>query len=173
MSFIADSEKSGRDIFGRYGTAGGSSFKLRMAPMIDMIFLLLIFFLVTANWRPEEDFLGIQLDSSVVGGKVRLGLVEPLVVRVSAATNGCKVCIGGGDFLLVEDSDIEGGLAVVADELRDCLARQKRVLSDPVELVSDGDVKWDYFAKIYNLFCGVGVTDLTLPIAELDDGGIE
>ncbi len=49
-----------KDILSRLNGGRQSSFALRMAPMIDMISLLL-FFLVAAKWRPDENFLPCQI----------------------------------------------------------------------------------------------------------------
>jgi len=54
-----------------------------MAPMIDMVFLLLIFFLVAAKWRPQEDFLPFQLPLAHAQEQ-RIGKPEPLMIHISA-----------------------------------------------------------------------------------------
>jgi biopolymer transport protein ExbD len=64
-----------------------------MAPMIDMIFLLLIFFLVAAKWRPQEDFLPLQLPAAQARPSA-LGKPEPLILHIFATKTGCKVQIG-------------------------------------------------------------------------------
>jgi len=58
-------------------------FSLRMAPMIDIIFLLLIFFLVAAKWRPAESFLPFKLPVGAAGNQAVVR-PEPLVIEISA-----------------------------------------------------------------------------------------
>jgi biopolymer transport protein ExbD len=53
---ILNTVNSQKDIFSTLDKSSQGSFTLRMAPLIEIIFLLLIFFLVTANWRPKESF---------------------------------------------------------------------------------------------------------------------
>src|ERR1043166_5220288 len=59
----------------------------RFAPMIDMSFLLLVFFLTTTRFAVPEGFLSSQMPTYGAGGSgpmIALPLT-PLVMRVSAA----------------------------------------------------------------------------------------
>lgn len=141
-----------------------SSFTLRMAPLIDMIFLLLIFFLVAAKWRPDEKFLPFRLPSAQAQG-IRVK-PEPLFIHLMAAQDGCEVRLGRFCTVAVKGATAEQDLAALAEQLSKCLEAQKRVAEDPVEIICEPGVKWDYFAKIYNLFYGAGLTDITLVMPE-------
>jgi len=133
--------------------------------MIDIIFLLLLFFLVAAKWRPEEDFLPFRL-AVAQGEGLQVGKAEPLIIEIVGAEGGCKVQIGRFDVVRIEDGEIEAGLSRLLGALRDCMIREKRVASDPVEIVCGAEVKWDYLAKIYNMFFGAGLTDITFRMTE-------
>ena len=54
--------------------------QLRMVPMIDVVFLLLVFFLLTANFRSKEGFLPAELPRHVVHAEVME--LEPLALRL-------------------------------------------------------------------------------------------
>ena len=139
---------------------------LRMAPMIDMIFLLLIFFLVAAKWRPAEDFLPFQLGTA---GARPVGLVrpEPLIIQIIAAEAGCRVQIGRPpNTVNIEAKTIEADLVTLAQKVQETLVLQKRYGSDPVEIVCGPQVKWEHLAKIYNTFYGAGLTDITFRMTE-------
>jgi biopolymer transport protein ExbD len=138
---------------------------LRMAPMIDMIFLLLIFFLVSAKWRPEETFLSFQLPAAQAMEN-RPGKPEPLLIHIFAAETGCDVRIGSMETIQIQDQTLEADLAVLMEKMQECMFAQKRFVSDPVEIICEPQVKWDYLTKIYNLFSGAGLTDITLPMTE-------
>ena len=138
-------------------------FALRMAPMIDMIFLLLIFFLVTAKWRPEENFLPFQLPAAQGHG---LGKPEPLIIRIRPTETGCGVQIGQLHTVQIVNQTIEANLAVLMEEIEKCLPAQKRFAADPIEIVCDPEVKWEHLAKIYNVFYGAGLTDITFRMTE-------
>ena len=141
------------------------NFSLRMAPMIDVIFLLLIFFLVAAKWRPEENFLPFKLPAAQAQDNV-VGKSEPLEIIISATTNGCNVQIGRFEPVGIEEAQIEAGLAVVMEKLQKCMLEQQRFVSDPVEIVCADRVKWDYVAQIYNMFFAAGLTDITFVMTE-------
>ena len=138
---------------------------MRMAPMIDMIFLLLIFFLVAAKWRPEENFLPFHL-STAQAREHRLIKPEPLIIRIWPIQTGCQVQIGQSQTVQIEDGNIEVALAALVEEIERCLLAQRRYASDPIEIVCESKVKWGHLAKIYNVFYGAGLTDITFRMTE-------
>jgi len=121
------------------------SFTLRMAPMIDMISFQL----------PNA-----QADSNIIGRP------EPLLIHISATKKGCQVRIGQLHLVRIEDETIEMGLTVLMERMRDCLIKQQRVRTDPIEITCEPDVKWDHLAKISNVFSGAGLTDITFTMTE-------
>jgi biopolymer transport protein ExbD len=136
-----------------------------MAPMIDIIFLLLIFFLVAAKWRPREEFLPIRV--SAAGAEEHSpGKPEPLQIYISAIQSGCQVKIGQFASIKMKNEKIESDLAAMMVKIEQCLIKQKRLAADPVEIVCDSKVKWEHLAKIYNIFFGAGLTDITFRMTE-------
>jgi len=154
-----------KDILNRAFSDSRRYSPMRMAPMIDMIFLLLIFFMVSAKWRPEESFLGFQLPAAQAM-EYRPGKPEPLLIHICAAETGCDVRIGLMETIQIQNQTLEADLAVLMEELQECMLAQKRFVSDPIEIICEPQVKWDYLTKIYNLFSGAGLTDITLPMTE-------
>lgn len=133
--------------------------------MIDMIFLLLIFFLVAARWRPQEDFLPFQLPTAQAQDR-RIGKPEPLVIHIFAAETGCRVQIAGLTTVLIDNETIEVDLASLMVKMQECLTEQKRYASDPIEITCAPEVRWEHLAKIYNMFFGAGLTDITFTMTE-------
>jgi biopolymer transport protein ExbD len=133
--------------------------------MIDLVFLLLIFFLICARWRPQEDFLPLQFASASTMQSISVK-PEPLVFSISALNQGCSVKIGLTDSIRVADKTIKQDLIELTEKTKSTLLKQKRTISDPVEIHCDSDVKWDYVAKIYNVLCGMGLTDITFTMTE-------
>ena len=154
-----------RDILSRLNGGRRSSFTLRMAPMIDMTFLLLIFFLVAAKWRPKEDFLPFQLPAAQAQ-EHRIGRPEPLMIYIFATQTGCQVQVGQSGDVQIKDETVEADLAILMEEIRKHLDAQKRYAGDPIEIVCSPEVKWDYLTKIYNMFFGAGLTDITFQMTE-------
>jgi biopolymer transport protein ExbD len=156
-------------ILSRLNARRRSSIGLRIAPLVDMIFLLLIFFLVAAKWRPKEDFLPFQLPVASAGTQT-IVKPEPLIIRILAtqpsAGLGCQVQIGSSYTVGIPAQNPEQGLAVLMEKIRQCLLEQKRYASDPVEITCAADVKWEYLAKIYNVLVGMGLTDITFRMTE-------
>ena len=146
-----------KQVFGNRRPAIG----LRMAPMIDVIFLLLIFFLVAAKWRPEENFLPFQLPIAQAALSYNLAKPEPLTIHIFATETGCQVRIGRFGAVQINDKTVEADLVLLMETIGDCLAGQKRFASDPVEIVCDAAVKWEHMAKIYNMLFGASMTDIT------------
>jgi biopolymer transport protein ExbD len=144
---------------------GRKPVSLRMAPMIDVIFLLLIFFLVAGKWRPDEKFLPFQLPVASAG-QVVVGKAEPLVIAMDERPDGCAVRIADMEAIEIREGTVEADLAGMMERLRGCMESQKRFISDPVEIAAGAEVKWDYVAKIYNLFYGAGLTDITFVMTE-------
>ena len=104
---------------------------LRMAPMIDVVFLLLIFFLVAAKYRPAEDFLALKLPAA--HARLPAGIKpEPLIIQINAAQAGCYVLIGHNRKIRIENQNLERDLAAFLEKLNNCLLAQKRTLDDPV-----------------------------------------
>ena len=141
------------------------NFTLRMAPMIDIIFLLLIFFLVCAKWRPQEQFLPLRL-STAGAAEIPLVRPEPLVIHIASYEQGCNVRIGQLTNVQIRQDRIEQDLVALVGQLQVSLTAQHRFASDPVEIICEPDVNWDYFAKIYNVLYGVGLTDITFCLTE-------
>jgi len=140
-------------------------YNLRMAPMIDMIFLLLIFFLVAGKWRPDEDFLPLRLPTADARQQ-DFAKPEPLQIYIFATQTGCYVQIGQHQTVQIENETIEANLAGLLQELRASMLAQKRYASDPVEITCAAEVKWEHLAKIYNLLFGAGLTDITFQMTE-------
>lgn len=101
--------------------------QLASAGMIDIVFLLLIFFLVNSSFRPVER----QVESELTNPNARsTSMLEPLVIRLQAGPNGMEFKVGGRQF---------PDRAKLKEWLQDWQDREQRVMvvapaSAPVEL---------------------------------------
>ena|SRR4030042_1650595 len=145
------------------------SFGLRMAPMIDIVFLLLLFFLVAVRWRPQEDFIPFRLRSAA-GTTVTVARPEPLQVYISTTPQGCLVDIGGVQSLQIESASFDAGLAGLMEKVALVMDQQKRYADDPVEIICSPDVKSLYWVRICNVFYGMKFTDITFPVGQWEGG---
>ncbi|MBN1126505.1 MAG: biopolymer transporter ExbD [Sedimentisphaerales bacterium] len=136
---------------------------LRMTPMIDVIFLLLVFFVLTAKFRTPEQFLPIQLPTENENLQ-RLDVIEPLAVGLLPESEGCRITIGSETSLaeIIVDAEPKAEqLAEFAKSLTAILHQQKRTAADPIEIRCDDQVKWDHLVKVYNLLYTMGINDIT------------
>ncbi len=97
----------------RSGEAGERGVTLEMTPLIDMVFLLLIFFLVATTFHQTEREMQIALPNAAFAGPISTALRE-IVINVDAEGN---IIVNGR---IVEPQDlqrlIEESVAVNADQ---------------------------------------------------------
>jgi len=161
VSEIQESDNIGQLVLRRLRSKSRPDFGLRMTPMIDMTFLLLIFFLVASNFRPAENFLPFQLPAAQAYGQP-FGKVEPLTIHIFASAAGCRVQFGQGRTIRIEQQPTEADWAAMAQTLSNIMRDQRRTCNDPVEIICEGGVQWQYWANIYNVLFGMGIKDITI-----------
>ena len=97
----------------RSGEAGERGVTLEMTPLIDMVFLLLIFFLVATTFHQTEREMQIALPNAAFAGPISTALRE-IVINVDAEGN---IIVNGR---IVEPPDlrrlIEESVAINADQ---------------------------------------------------------
>ncbi|MCF7956565.1 MAG: biopolymer transporter ExbD [Phycisphaerae bacterium] len=134
-------------------------FVLQMTPMIDVIFLLLTFFLLTANFRTPEDFLPIRLPDKQT--RQIPSIIEPLSISINVTPTGLNVQIADFDNVAVENASLDQGLADFATKLKSTIESQQRRPDDPVEISCADEVTWDHLVKIYNILNAMGIDNIT------------
>jgi biopolymer transport protein ExbD len=151
-------------VFKRLNANKRAQINLRMTPMIDMIFLLLIFFFLASQWRPLEDFLPLKIPTA--SASENIGRPESLVIYISAKDGGCEVKVGNLEKISIANKTIENDIAGLMDGIKAIMTSQKRFANDPVEIICEPKVKWDYLAKIYSALYGFGISDITFTMTE-------
>lgn len=157
------SELRSRVLAGLNGRRRGGA--LQMTPMIDIIFLLLTFFVVTAKFHTPELYLPVELPAQPQAGAVRPAIIEPLRMNIRQSEQGSLVVFGDRQVLLSPDRP-EEGLASLAELAPLIFERQHRISSDPIELVCDDLVPWDTVVKVYDLLQTIGASNITFVISE-------
>jgi len=99
-----------------------------LTPLIDMVFLLLIFFLVTSVFKKDEQALLLQLPKTEQGQGASQKKVEQLNIEL----NNDEIALNGKKITLEE---LPGGLKDLAKETL-------------VNLRVDGDVKYQRLVKV-------------------------
>jgi len=133
---------------------------VNIAPMIDVTFLLLIFFLVTTTFGRPEGILASKLPSDTGAPTVALPLA-PIVVRLSpAGSDGCRIDI---DNYSTVPEDFEQ-LAVCLMEIQKLPGFDSET---PVVIKANDDVQWDHVVNAWNAAVRCEFTN----VAFSDSGG--
>jgi len=144
---------------GNFPSRKRRGFFLQMTPMIDVIFLLLTFFLLTANFRTPEDALPIRLPDK--DQPQRISIIEPLLIEFNAMQTGVNINITGSEPVKIETATLSEDLANFSNRLRDIIDDQQRTASDPVEITCSDEVTWDHLVKIYHILHAMGIDNIT------------
>lgn len=140
-----------------------SALRLQATAMIDVIFLLLTFFVLTARFNRPEQFLSMKVPTAAAktSGPV---LIEPMEINISAAQagSGARISIAGRRELSLSEKEIERGLADFANGVVAELEAGSRTVDDPVRLICSQEASWDIFVKVYNVLYAMGIEDITV-----------
>jgi biopolymer transport protein ExbD len=120
---------------------------LNLTPMIDVVFLLLFFFLTVSRFRGNEGMLAAELASPSAETAVEIPRV-PLRIRLkTSAADPAQCVVTIDDFHETTPLPI-GQLSQVLNHIRN---GQPGFDSDtPVQLYADEGVVWDHMTNAYN-----------------------
>lgn len=120
-----------------------------MSSLIDVSFLLLIFFLVTSTLEPRESDLSMELPTD--SGKASNIQIDPLKIRLTQAGE-----ITIADQVMADDNAMEAELDRYK-QLTDATNKK------PLVIVSaDDEAKQQRFIDLMNALARVGITTVTL-----------
>jgi biopolymer transport protein ExbD len=122
---------------------------LDMSSLIDVSFLLLIYFLVTSTLEPRESDLSMEMPTD--SGKASSIQIDPLKIRLTAAGQ-----ITIADQVMTDDAQMEAELDRYK-QLTDATDKQPLVI-----VASDDDAKQQRFVDLMNALARVGITTITL-----------
>jgi biopolymer transport protein ExbD len=132
---------------------------LNPVPMIDVVFLLLIFFMLSANLRGNEGFLPAMLPQTGSGHKTME--MEPLLIYLSSQPDGsCQVQIGRIESFVVQPGINQADFQALGERLSRILARQGRRLDDPIKLAPGWNTRWDDVVKAYDALWRINLTNI-------------
>ena len=130
---------------------------IRMEPMIDCVFLLIIFFLTTTAFIPLEQDLAINLPTMSEELKVKKPPTRPVVVNV-------RYLPGGKAYYHVDNEKIS--LPALTVQLSRAQLRNK---DQGVIIRGDKNVKWDQIAAVMAAAAQAGITKVSATV-EVDEG---
>ncbi|MFQ5412995.1 MAG: ExbD/TolR family protein [Phycisphaerae bacterium] len=123
----------------------GVAMAVNLTPMIDVTFLLLIFFLVTTSFEPPEGLLASRLPKDAGEPAVALP-ISPIVVRVA------QTGAGPADYTISVDRfhDAPQDFDRLAVYLEGIQSKPGFDRDTPVIIKAGDDVRWDYVVNCWN-----------------------
>ena len=144
-----------------FGRKHRISMGLRMTPMIDVIFLLLTFFVMTAKFQEPEQTM------PVIVGKTNPppAVIQdtPLKIFIEADPSGSLLRVENRPVIRLLDENPQESLLVLARKVRQELETTGPV---PVELYYDDVISWDIVVKVYDVLYALGLQNITFRIEE-------
>jgi biopolymer transport protein ExbD len=138
---------------------------LTIVPLIDVVFLLLVFFLLTANFRSREAFLPAQLPRQTVSAEQME--IEPLIIHLSPLPDGaCRIRIGAAAEIIISSAPGGSSFTDLAQHITEILQDRGRTTDDPVKLVPDPSTKWDHVVKTYDALWRLNLTNIIFAFVE-------
>ncbi|MCF6313594.1 MAG: biopolymer transporter ExbD [Verrucomicrobiales bacterium] len=130
--------------------------QLDMSSMIDVSFLLLIFFLVTSSLDPKETDLGMVLptDKEIPGLDC---FVEPMEIKI--ASNGSITV----DLTLLDTDLDQRQLPLLEDKLRIYKDSSDLLSTEPmITVISSDEASGQRFIDVLNTLAKVDIKDVTI-----------
>ena len=134
---------------------------LRMTPMIDVIFLLLTFFVLTSKFQEPEQLLPVFV------GQTKPPAVrvqdEPLIIQVRSGLTGCQMSVGNQLPIRLSQDDPQQSLLVLTRSVRQIMESGGPA---SIELYYDDAVPWDVVVKVYDVLYALGSHNITFRFEE-------
>lgn len=133
--------------------AGDGKIELQIAPLIDVVFLLLIYFMVTASLIKKEGDIGFLLPANIPQTEITSVPVEILIEIAADGTVQVEgLRYGPADRMLNE-------LVQQMQELRQVAQNQQSLFS--VNLIPNGETLHDRVIDVMDACAAAGVKNLT------------
>lgn len=139
----------------RSRTRRRSPLSLNIAPMIDVTFLLLIFFSVTTTFKRAEGYLGAKMPTDAGRPLVALP-VSPIVIRVQ------QYGVGPNEYRLRIDQfvDAPATFTDLTRMLKDIQGNPGFDESTPVVIAAEPEVAWDHVVNCWNAALRAGCKNI-------------
>ena len=129
-----------------------SALSINLLPMIDVTFLLLIFFLVTSTFEKPEGLFAANLPRD--SGTASLSLpISPLIVRLTPVGDGCRIRIDN----FTDAPASFGDLAAFLENVQGNPGFDDRT---PVVIVADDSLAWDHVVGCWNAAVRAGCRNI-------------
>ena len=137
------------------GTRKRSSIGLRMTPMVDIIFLLLTFFVLTAKFQEQEKTLPIFVSKTPFSAVTEQ---KPLEIHIQKSQIGTRIRIAGKSDVSIENMGTQDALLAFAQAFEETVRAEN---FPSVEICCDDAVQWDLVVKVYDVIYAMGSQNIT------------
>lgn len=122
---------------------GSDKPELKMTSLIDVVFLLLIFFVVTANFTIDEGSLLATMPGSTTGPNHRVPPPTPVQIDLASSDDGVT-------YRLTVDGVVIEGASALSALMADRVATGRMAQDDLVRITPQGVVRWQHVLNVYN-----------------------
>ncbi|MGB1125667.1 MAG: ExbD/TolR family protein [Phycisphaeraceae bacterium] len=122
---------------------GGESMQLQMTSMIDVVFLLLIYFVITANFTIDEGTLLATMPGNSSQDRPEDDLDPPVNIDLTSADDGVTYSI------VVNGQRIENATAL-AGYMINRVQTAQMAKDDIVQIKPQGVVRWQHVVNVFN-----------------------
>ncbi len=126
--------------------------QLNLPAMIDVVFLLLIFFICTSSFRPPENELPSQLPRVGMGTTASDEDFDPVKITLSSVADGVLV-------------RCDGQVCATFDKLRDMLRARRAIADVRVLIEGQDDVPFRYMVAAMDVCRQVKLTRVAFAVA--------
>lgn len=135
----------------RYRRSGLVAITLNLTPMIDVVFLLLLFFLAASRFGTNEGMLAAHLPahSAAISMEIPRTPIRVRFVSPADSPDRCSVTIER-----FNDSPLPVG--ELAEALKKIQQQPGFDANTPVHLMADDEVRWDHVVNAYNASLAAG-----------------
>ena len=122
---------------------GGEDMQLQMTSMIDVVFLLLIYFVITANFTIDEGTLVATMPGNSAQDQPEDELDPP--TNIELTTSGDNVTYS----IVVNGQRIPDATAL-AGFMKSRVATGQMKIDDIVQIKPQGEVRWQHVVNVFN-----------------------
>ena len=126
---------------------GGEDMQLQMTSMIDVVFLLLIYFVITANFTIDEGtLLATMPGNSAPPDQITTPPDPPINIELTSADDGVTYAI------IVNGQRVDNATAL-AGYMKNRVQSAQMAIDDIVQIKPLGVVRWQHVVNVFNA-CG-------------------
>ena len=122
---------------------GGEEMQLQMTSMIDVVFLLLIYFVITANFTIDEGTLLATMPGNSAQDRPEDQLDPPVNIELTTS----------GDFVTYRirvDGQEPSNASELAAYMKNRVAIGQMAKDDIVQIKPQGEVRWQHVVNVFN-----------------------